>query len=360
MFPNQNEKPKLVFVFGAGASCSAGVPIQSEILPMIFDNSNDAFAHSTLVERIRQFVRDNFSVRECYPSLEEVFGFIEFFLRNELSLSKDWGQSELLGLRNDLKKLIHFLISSKTTYSGSFRTFFNSIDVINRNVGIITTNYDTLIDEAMSELYSRCLIDYCLDLVNYRHPDKINPFDWWDDPKKEVTIFDDICPTRIKLVKLHGSLNWKYCPCCGQVVLTPWGHEINLATGHFESGFEEEMTVCPFDGTLLGSLLQPPTHLKSNTNYIFQKLFDEASFLVQNASFLVFVGYSFPEADIHIRALIKRSFPQNGQILVINKSCDKSLRSRYTGLSNNVDFCECEFEKFIYSKMFKNLLSNTK
>ena len=75
---------------------------------------------------------------------------------------------------------------------------------------------------------------------------------------------------------------------------------------------------------------------------------------------LVFIGYSFPEADVHIRALIRRCFSDDGKIIVINKSRAKDLKHRYEGLAKNVDYHEYTFERFVKSKVFDELLSANK
>lgn len=360
ILPNQNEKPATVFIFGAGASYADGVPLQADILPRIIKDEDPQLKLSDTAKRLRKFLTENFAHGEQAPSLEEVFGFIEFFIKNELSLSKQWGVTELLGIKADLTKVIHYLISKNTGESGLFRVFWKKIQDINPEIGIITTNYDTLIDEAFDAIYPKSLIDYCLDFVNFRHPEAGIPFDWWIDPKKPTRRFVESRSTRIKLIKLHGSLNWKYCSCCGQVALTPWQHQYNLKLDTFKSFIDTQITECPFDGNRLSSLLQMPTHLKSNQNFIFSKLYDEASYLVGNAKQLVFVGYSFPEADVHIRALVRRCFSEDGRIVVINKSRAKDLRHRYDGLAKNVDYHEYTFEKFVKSRMFDELLSANK
>jgi NAD-dependent SIR2 family protein deacetylase len=290
--------------------------------------------------------------------LEEVFGFIDYHINNEFSLSQKWTLQELRDLKLNLTKVLHYIISSKTKQSDLFRTFWKKIKLARKEIGVITTNYDTLIDEAFDIIYSEYLIDYCIDLINFRYPDKITPFDWWINPKQPVTQFSAKRPIRTKLIKIHGSLNWKYCDCCGQVGLTPWQHRINLKTDSFESFFESDITTCPFDQNKLSSLIQVPTHLKTNTNFIFNKLYDEAGYTLRSAKTLVIVGYSFPEADVHIRAMIKRNFNPKSQIIVINKSSAKDLIYRYESLSKKVDYHEMTFERFIKSRLFMKIIEN--
>lgn len=358
--PVQNDKPATVFIFGAGASYPDGVPLQCDIVPRILQDQDPQLKKSPVSKRIRKFLMHNFSHGDRYPSLEEVFGFINFFVANDLSLSSECGTRELFQLKSDLTKVIHYLISKSTRRSDSFTRFWKAIHEIDSNIGVITTNYDTLIDEAFDTIYPSCLIDYCIDLVNYRSSDALEAFNWWIDPKKPTKVFDDNVPTRIKLIKLHGSLNWKYCNCCGQVTLTPWQHQINLKMDSYEAFLDSYIYECPFDRNRLSSLIQVPTHVKTNNNYIFNKLYDEASFLVGNAKRLVFVGYSFPEADVHIRALVRRCFTENGTIVVINKSRTKDLRHRYESLAKNVDYHETAFESFVKSQRFRKLLAANK
>ena len=354
--PNQNDQPSTVFIFGAGASYGDGVPLQADILPSIIKDEDPQLKYSETARRLRRFLTEHFAQGKQTPSLEEVFGFIDFFITNNLSLSSHWGVKELIEIKDDLSKTIHYLISKSTRDSDTFREFWKKIKSIDPEIGVITTNYDTLIDEAFDSIYPECLIDYCLDFVNFRHPNAGIPFDWWIDPKKPTELFDYNHLTRIKLLKIHGSLNWKYCSCCGQIALTPWQHQINLKLDSFESFIDKQITECPFDETKLTSLLQLPTHLKSNNNFIFSKLYDEASYLVGNAKQLVFVGYSFPEADVHIRALVRRCFSEDGKIIVINKSRAKDIKHRYEGLARDVDYYEYTFERFVKSRVFDKLL----
>lgn len=358
--PHQNDKPGTVFVFGAGASYGEGVPLQAEIIPTILRDRDPQLKKSLVAKRLRRFLTRNFSHGDRFPSLEEVFGFINFFVANDLSLSKELGTAELAQLKTDLTKIIHYLISRSTGQSKTFSRFWESVCSVDPDIGVITTNYDTLMDEAFDRVYPKCLLDYCIELTNFRHADAITPFDWWIDPKKPAPVWDGVIPTRIKLIKLHGSLNWKYCNCCGQVGLTPWQHGIDLKRDSFQSFLNIDVSKCPFDGNRLSSLIQVPTHVKSHHNYIFSKLYDEASFLVGNAKQLVFVGYSFPEADVHIRALVRRCFAVNGRVVVVNSSRGKDLKHRYESLAKDVEYHEMTFEQFVKSRAFSGVMAANK
>jgi NAD-dependent SIR2 family protein deacetylase len=356
ILPIQNETPSTVFIFGAGASYGSGVPLQADLIPQLMSESDAHLVNSDVANRVRKFIRSNFDPVGKFPSLEEVFGLITFCLSNDHSLSSDWGAKELLTVRGDLIKVLHYLISRHTSNSEDFQLFWKKIANENASIGVITTNYDTLIDEAFDAIYPGYLIDYGIDLVNHRHPTTVHPFDWWLDATKPQEVNGRKPSQRVKLLKIHGSLNWKYCSTCGQVALTPWQHEFNLKRDSFESFYEFNAHSCSFDQTPLQSLLQPPSHIKTQSNYIFNRLYDQAAYMLGSAKRLVFVGYSFPEADVHIRALIKRTFARSGEVVVINKSRAVDLRHRYQSLANSVIYRERTFSQFVKSSYFAKLL----
>lgn len=354
--PIQNDQPKVVFLFGAGASYGDGVPLQADLVPLFLRDDDPQLQRSEIGNRVRNFLIANFSCNDQCPTLEEVFGFLNYLILNDLSLSKEWTVAEMIRIKSDLAKLIHYLVSKSTSKSLNFGKFWQTIARINKRVGVISTNYDTLLDESFDQIYNQCLIDYCLDLVNYRYSEESHPFNWWVNPAAPTQIFNSVVPTRIKLIKLHGSLNWKYCNCCGQVLLTPWQHQLNLKMDSFESFLEGDVSSCALDGNKLASLIQVPTHTKINNNYIFNRLYDEASYLVRQAERLIIIGYSFPEADVHIRALIRRNFSERGEIVVINPSEENKLKSRYETLARNIRYLEIKFEQFIESGKLDELL----
>lgn len=168
ILPIQNDKPELVFLFGAGASYGDGIPVQSDLISQILNDSDLQLSKSNAEKQIRSFLKDNFSINDRFLTLEEVFGFIGFHLNNELSLSKKWTIKELRDLKSNFTKVLHYVISSKTKQSEHFRQFWEKIKLNRKEIGVITTNYDTLIDDSFDRIYSEYLIDYCIDLISRR------------------------------------------------------------------------------------------------------------------------------------------------------------------------------------------------
>ena len=77
----------------------------------------------------------------------------------------------------------------------------------------ISFNYEILLDQVLTEArgrYDRDL-DYGIDFANYEVPTTHPGLDW--DPPR--------VGRALSLLKLHGSLNWLYCPTCTVPTITP-------------------------------------------------------------------------------------------------------------------------------------------
>lgn len=349
----------VVFVFGAGTSYSEGVPLQSRLLPKVLDNKS--IVESKLGAEVVAFLRDHFSIsRGRVPDLETVFGYLDYFILQNESLP-EYPISKIVNIKQSLIEFIHFIIDESTpNRSNNYRRFWDLLSNRTLNVGVVTTNYDNLLEEAFDFLYSdRALIDYCIPLMNYElhhgYARTLDQFNWWENPRGLVPVWNDGTPHAIKIVKLHGSLNWKYCPCCGQVLLTPWDSRIDLDRGGFTlyrppegkiPGSSHEY-LCPLDSSRFETLIVPPSHVKELQHPIISRLRGEAAQELRSAHMVVFVGYSFPEADVHLKALFRKNIPDSSRIVVVNRTIDTRIQDSFSSLGKPVEFSEETFESML-------------
>lgn len=360
----------VLFVFGAGASIAEGAPLQRNILKLIYESSDEALASSEAAIEVREFISENFDVSEDnFPSLESVFGYLDYFINKKECLGKQYNTNKIVSIKESLLKLIHHIIAvPQSSRDSAYHSFWELVYNINTNISVITMNYDTLLDESFDFIYSKGgYLDYCIELMNYHHYQDISSFDWWINPRSPVQVFNNENPFSIKLIKAHGSLNWKYCNCCNQVLLTAWDTKINLGTIGFKGvigaccGQPENIEFdlkCPLDGNDFQTFIVPPSHIKDLSHPAINKLLDEAAIEIRKAKKIVFVGYSFPEADVHIKALFKKNMRKNTLVHVVDPYMNNSIRSNYKSISDSVSFFEKDFRKYIDENLTSVLSDN--
>ena len=348
----------VVFVLGAGASYGDGVPLQREILPMLLNGSMGRLDRSVMGRQLKDFIESNFYVDAKageFPKLEAVFGFLDYFIQQHESLNAKYNYNEIVLIRENLIKIIHYIVNDRSNRQSPFyHRFWKTIQDNNRNISIITLNYDTLLEQAFRPLYPKTgYIDYCIHLMNFEKHDTLKEFQFWVNPREPVMAEPDEQPVPIKIIKLHGSLNWKYCNCCNQALLTTWDRDIDLNSGsfvgHTHPGRKEYDYFCPVDGTEFQTLILPPSYVKTLNNPVISRLFSEASREIRATRRIVFIGYSLSDGDVHVKALFKKHLHPDVELVAINPKSSDIVRHRYSALSRDIRF---------YRKTFEDLVQN--
>ncbi len=367
IFLKYPQKRDVVFVLGAGASQPDGIPLQRYMLPKILSGEIEEIAKSEIGNKVINFIEDNFTYdveHHHYPQLEAVFGFLDYFIQQNESLNQKYPYSEILIIREYLIKLIYYIVNFKTDkHSKYYHKFWKNIQEENDNVSIITLNYDTLLEQSFEFLFTHFgYIDYCLPLMNYEKTEKLKPFNFWINPREPVLIKENEQPGSIKIIKVHGSLNWKYCNCCNQLLLTPWDRMIDLKKGKFLGytypDLKEYEYVCPLDGTDFQTLIMPPSYVKTLNHPIISQLLNEAAREIRNTKKIVFVGYSLSDADVHIKALFKKQLQNDVEVYVVNSRITDKLKRNYLSLSRKIKFIAQPFEEMVFDQdLMKEILS---
>lgn len=360
----------VVFVLGAGASYGDGVPLQREILPMLLDGSMGNLDQSVMGRQLKEFIETNFYVNAKtgeFPKLEAVFGFLDYFIQQHESLNARYNYDEIVQIKENLIKIIHYIVNDRSNrQSPYYHRFWEAVRDHNRNISIITLNYDTLLEQAFLPLYPGTgYIDYCIHLMNFEKHDALKEFQFWVNPREPVLVKPDEHPVPIKIIKLHGSLNWKYCNCCNQALLTTWDRNIDLNSGSFvgytQPDQKEYDYFCPVDGTEFQTLILPPSYVKTLNNPVISQLFSEASREIRAARRIVFIGYSLSDGDVHVKALFKKHLRPNVELVAINPKSSDSVRHRYSTLSRNTRLCRRTFEDLVQNEdLMRKLLTWTK
>lgn len=326
--------PKRVYVLGAGFSREAALPLQAEILSRIrdfnlMDIPTDVFeAFVSAQEQLFPFLRRAFPASED-PNLEDVFTLLDHSIaKREDCLGEPW--MRLVEIRDALTRailsIIHHAAEGQTPqaealYHGVASSWL-ALRVASGQaadpLSVITLNWDYLVEDSIyaciadTATEGRVDIDYCcystpLDASSPHVPSLL---------QRSRGIYN------MKVVKLHGSATFLRCPNCDR-----------LYTGIGSGGRVWDQYVLPTwcrlcpavdlagDGVSARPLLEPflisPTFLKVFDNVHIRTIWHNAYVELSEATEVVFVGYSLPEADYHVRVLLRRAIRDDATIVAV-------------------------------------------
>lgn len=299
-------KPKVVIILGAGASKDAGAPVMNDFL----DVAERLSLSGELPTEDRQAFE---AVFRGIASLQRIYAKSYLELRNLEAVFAAFEMAELLGIPLDstksltdairrlivvtLEKSIRFPVSDRNIEpTPSYGSLAEAIYVAHENadadITIITFNYDIALDYALH--YQRVRCDYCLDSAV--HPDSL------------------------RLLKLHGSLNWVHCPNCNMTFNWDWAElaksppfQSVLMRVLARGPASVEMPIaswlphlnhnCGKALTLPQPVIVPPTWSKGEYHRQLQTVWQQAASALCEANSIVVSGYSLPETDHFFRYL---------------------------------------------------------
>jgi hypothetical protein len=352
--------PRIAVFFGGGASCAEGAPTQAGLFNAYFDFNRadkdpDGKRESINIE-LATFFRTFFSIdvdhddlkESVFPTFEEALGTLELAISREESFrgldhpTLFQQGSRIRSVRQALILLIAIILDHTLEHCKYLhkRLIARLVEEeIVRNFEFLSLNYDILIDNALVAQQNVVDLDYCLEFTNF---EKAGPGQWHrPDPRKAV-----------RLLKLHGSLNWLYCPTCRAITLTPLEKSVcKLVT-------DPSACICSC-GTLSVPIIIPPSYFKVLSNLYLQEVWNAAEQLLSKSDMWVFCGYSFPDADMHLKYLLKRVQVNSSKlrkVLVFNwhakkkkdEAKNEQLRlRRFLGSGFDVDYKENSFEDLV-------------
>lgn len=324
-----------VYVLGAGASAGAELPLISNFLKKakeLKDKQQDNFDDVWRYIAEPQFRNIN---------IEDILGYLDMnisqnnldsdkiikrrlleFIENVIILSYYYGdEKKILDHSNMLKKFTKHLTKDDT---------------------IISFNYDILIDDALTK--NGLIPDYGIDF-EHKQAGQNN--------------------TRIRLFKLHGSLNWSICPKCKKPQCHRYDYLLKRSKSSTSNDIDEysdkfyelfelpNFKICtknekhkrPIEED---TLIIPPSWNKHDYPYI-KDLWRKASEALKNADKIIFIGYSFPQTDIYLKFLLLNSLPKNSySVEVVDPDIQNTARRYLEIFKDNISFSEKKFEEYIH------------
>lgn len=296
---------EVVFVFGAGASASAGAPLMRNFLDRAERLQSTGGTRSPesfeLVFRgLAQLMRVHSKATLDTDNLESVFAAFEMAALFGRPLG-DLEEEEVADLPGALRDVIADTLDATVKLSYEREkgflpdsTYKKFVDVLIKKVGssgrrifpsLFTFNYDVALDYALH--WSNLRVTYRLDFPANTAGD-------------------------IELGKLHGSLNWGQCPKCNEVVphgLGQYFKEIGWRTPRADMQVPLnypsrliQLDHCE-EHKLGGPFVVPPTWNKAAHYSQIQPVWRLAAERLSQAQHIYVIGYSLPESDHFFRHL---------------------------------------------------------
>jgi hypothetical protein len=301
---NDNGK-SIVYVLGAGASKAVipDAPLMAQLLPEalnLFDE-DPLYSHkpwSDRVRRIKDFINDFYNLNPgTLPNLEDILTQLDDALIENRSLSKDYDLPTIRIIREDLVyticEILRLRLDDRQARGRHLMQQF--MHKLGPNDSILSLNYDIIVDNALFQYRRARYVDYGLS-VRYV----------LDEGKWERSYESPVSQLNLPpLYKLHGSLNWLYCSSCQQLDITIYMKGVQLI-------YAPDTNVgCPDCRGHYDPLIITPTLLKAYNNIMLREAWRRAEDKISKADEIVFIGYSLPYADTHLRCMLSRALYKN-------------------------------------------------
>jgi NAD-dependent SIR2 family protein deacetylase len=291
--------PRVAIFLGAGASATDGAPLQPDLFRAYFEVEKGNPQSPDISAKLSRFFGNVFSTSDDatgaeYPTFEEVLGLLDLAtLRGEalreLPLDVD-EDLDIRSLRRDVVLAMAEAISGKAGKPDVHRNLVSNLRTqgLLDEILFVSVNYDILIDNAIEteaiapdERGLGSIVNYGLNELTSRS----------DMKDRETRSFP--------LIKIHGSLNWLFCAVCSELTIT---YETE---GVMRLVTQRETARCPRCGTLRTPVIVPPTYYKDLSNVYLSVVWNHASKYLRDTSHVIICGYSLPDADMHVKYLIK-------------------------------------------------------
>ena len=347
----------ITIFLGAGASAAENLPIQNELFSQYFKYILPQNKNTKMNKELSKFFKDLFFIdvenqdveKINFPTFEEVLGVLDLAeqkresFKNYKSETYNDNNTSISYIRQSLIMLTAYALNNATRDSNSYHQLLLSNLVkedLLKDTTFISANYDIHIDNAIANLYDEksfpVMLNYGIDFANFNLSKNS-----WQKPIDPM----------VNLYKIHGSLNWLYCPICNSITITPYEGGVMRIIENIKQA------KCLNCGELTVPIIVPPTYFKNMSNVFLSTVWNKSERALRESDVLVFCGYSFPEADMHIKYLLKRvqtsRLKDNLKVIVVNNHSKKrnSLRekekNRYERfLGKDIIYTEFSFEEF--------------
>jgi NAD-dependent SIR2 family protein deacetylase len=332
---------KIVIFMGAGASKPFGIPLTREILPKMLEAINDRGRKGAkdkrglfveipdgdvsaeerkkmekellnflyllmpgLEERFNAYKEASADKKKeiSFPLITELLSLVDHLnINNNVPFFRDdkiYSAKGLSYYRKLLDRAIYEILADDDEYLkdeknklDAFVKYISSFINEGKQVSLITTNYDTTVE---TEIYES----------NIKRIENIDfGFSWRHAERDDATPLYQPKSTLLKILKLHGSLNWLKCDLCDHVYINPRGNIIHQS---FRSDIDE-LNSCHCSNAPLKSLIVAPSFERDVRDSNLLHVWKTALETLRAADKWMIIGYSLPPEDLAIKSLLIRA-----------------------------------------------------
>ena len=339
---------RVALFMGAGASKAFDMPLTAELLPIIrsrlragtlFERSakpEQAAEQRAELDRLLRCLLPGFGDAgdDDLPLITEVMSLVDFSTQAEISVVPALRRGVSSRLRRTLQHAIYEALDWEEPYeteppglakiSDWLEDAFRKADPY---VGLISTNYDTLIE---SRLVDRFTVPEILEGVDFGFEAR-QPGSGRLSPRP--------ARPRFALFKLHGALNWLRCPNCDRSY-------VNFEWAIMRHGFRAEDDIddantCHCNYAPLEAVMVAPSTVRDIRDSNLLEVWRHSLEFLRLADEWIIVGYSFPPEDLAVRSMFTRAYNARSRkpsVTVIQKGTDLRTLKRY-----RVMFPDCRY-----------------
>jgi NAD-dependent SIR2 family protein deacetylase len=212
-----------------------------------------------------------------------------------------------------------------------YKKFIEYICKNSENVSLVSLNWDTLVEKLIKKYCHKKMLDYCFYTYGLRNSEHISHINLKATGKENL-----------KIVKIHGSINWLYCPNCQRVIVDDEDIE-SIAQNNLTCRYCKEYSKLDVS---LENFIVTPTILKKFDNLHLKYIWNNAFIEIQEAEMVTFIGYSLPKADYEFMYLLKKvMIDKRIRVILAPSDRDSEIEKRYSKLFGKAEFCFDGFEK---------------
>jgi len=323
----------ITIFLGAGSSKPFGYPLTAEIMPLIIERAiegklferrsegpastnvlPDAAACGVLLRRLGMLfpgVSMQNATSAALPQVTDVLSLLDRLIADGLGLSAEFRRADVVETRMLVERAIAEVLDgpvSDPTLAMSLRERRRWADALvtraerGDEITIVTTNYDLLFERS---LYERLAQGAPVPRASQLAESVDYGFDWrlpgYGEHEPVITR-----PRRpkVRLFKLHGSLNWLRCEVCGYIYINPRG-------AVYRQAYREDASIhnsCTCGAWPLRTVLVTPSSVRDIRDFNLLSVWNSALEALRTADDWRFVGYSLPGEDVSIRSLLLRAY----------------------------------------------------